>query len=250
MAKAEDKDNPGYYGIIPAEIRYDVDICPNAKLLYSELTALCNNTGFCWSQNKYFADLYKVSTVTVSRWISQLRYAGYIVVHNHACSEEKKGGNPVIKRLIALNKIVKTPLTKKARPLNNNVKHNNTDNTTENKEDEKPVDEVLSDDEKQRNKDRFDAFNYLRKYGGLSLPAARRIIYVELTPPESIFHVIKNGLAKERQSLKAGYRWILKAGYIVTALKQAKIEGKAIGATKASRELKLEIESMKVERRK
>ena len=48
---------PSYYGIIPANVRYDKDLQPNAKLLYSELTALTTKRGYCFSSNLYFAKL-------------------------------------------------------------------------------------------------------------------------------------------------------------------------------------------------
>ncbi len=70
--------NKSYYAIIPANIRYDDDISPNAKLLYGEITALCNEKGYCWASNSYFADLYGVSNKSVSRWIGQLIKKEYI----------------------------------------------------------------------------------------------------------------------------------------------------------------------------
>lgn len=70
--------NKSYYAIIPANVRYDEDITPNAKLLYGEITALCNEKGYCWANNDYFAELYKASSRTVSRWIQQLISKGYI----------------------------------------------------------------------------------------------------------------------------------------------------------------------------
>lgn len=67
-----------YYAIIPAEVRYDKDLAPNAKLLYGEITALCNEKGYCWATNQYFAELYNVSDRTIKNWISQLADKGYI----------------------------------------------------------------------------------------------------------------------------------------------------------------------------
>lgn len=75
---AEDTAIRGYYAVIPATVRYDTDIPASAKLLYGELTALCNERGYCWASNQYFADLYKVSKKTVSSWISALQSAGYV----------------------------------------------------------------------------------------------------------------------------------------------------------------------------
>jgi len=73
------KMNPSYYAIIPANVRYDKNITPNAKLLYGEITALCNKEGHCWATNKYFSDLYNVSIVSVSKWITQLVKNKYLI---------------------------------------------------------------------------------------------------------------------------------------------------------------------------
>ncbi len=67
-----------YFAIIPAKVRYDKDLSPNAKLIFGELVVLCQKEGFCWASNGYFARLYGVDKVTVSRWIAQLRKKGYI----------------------------------------------------------------------------------------------------------------------------------------------------------------------------
>lgn len=67
-----------YYAVIPADVRYDTDLPPNAKLLYGEVTSLCNKRGYCWATNEYFASLYGLSVKTVSRLIRMLEGKGYI----------------------------------------------------------------------------------------------------------------------------------------------------------------------------
>ena len=67
-----------YYAIIPANVRYDESLPPNAKLLYGEITALCNAEGYCWASNKYFAELYGVTLRTVANWLRSLVERGYI----------------------------------------------------------------------------------------------------------------------------------------------------------------------------
>src|SRR5690606_1559094 len=67
-----------YYAIIPANVRYDPSLTDGAKLLYGEITALCNEKGYCWASDTYFMDLYKVSRSTIQRWFHQLESKGYI----------------------------------------------------------------------------------------------------------------------------------------------------------------------------
>ena len=72
---------PNYYAIIPACVRYNDNIPANAKLLYGEITALCNKKGFCYASNKYFAKLYGVANNTASSWVSSLVNEGFIRIH-------------------------------------------------------------------------------------------------------------------------------------------------------------------------
>ena len=73
-----DSIRPGYYAIIPANVRYDDGIPPNAKLLYGEISALIGDSGYCYATNAYFMNLYNFSDPTISRLLSQLEKAGYI----------------------------------------------------------------------------------------------------------------------------------------------------------------------------
>lgn len=124
---------PAYYSILPANVRYCKGLNPNAKLLYSEITALCNKDGFCWAENGYFAELYGVAEETISRWISDLKKRGFIFVkvENEGRFVRKIS---LDKNVNALDEIVKHPLTKSSTPLDEIVKHNNTYNNTINRE--------------------------------------------------------------------------------------------------------------------
>lgn len=69
---------PTYYAVIPANVRYDKDLTPNAKLLYAEITVLTQANGICWASDNYFMELYGVERRTVQNWLKQLEDNGYI----------------------------------------------------------------------------------------------------------------------------------------------------------------------------
>jgi len=136
---------PNFYAIIPASVRYDETVCSSAKLLYGEISAMCNTEGYCWAENNYFANLYGVNSVSISRWISQLVKGNYITTElNKAEGNTRKifiqdaAVTLLTKKAIPLNKNVKTSLQNCIEPLNKNVKsiyENNTSiNNTINRE--------------------------------------------------------------------------------------------------------------------
>ena len=71
---------PSYYAVIPASVRYDPELRPNAKLLYGELSALAVAEGYCWATNAYFAELFGLSPKTVAELIRQLAERGHVRV--------------------------------------------------------------------------------------------------------------------------------------------------------------------------
>src|SRR5699024_12430149 len=86
------KEQPTYYSILTADVRYDRNLNDSEKLLYSEITALSNKYGYCTATNNYFAELYGVSNVTISRRISNLKKNQLIEV------EMIKENNEIVKR--------------------------------------------------------------------------------------------------------------------------------------------------------
>ena len=71
-------DKPGYWAVIPATVRYDPDLPPNAKLLYGEITALSGAQGYCYAQNSYFTALFGLTDRSVTRLLSTLSQRGYL----------------------------------------------------------------------------------------------------------------------------------------------------------------------------
>ena len=69
---------PNYYAVIPAEVRYNKNLTPNAKLLYAEITALCRMNGKCIASTQYFCKVYEVSRVSIQNWLKLLEDNGYI----------------------------------------------------------------------------------------------------------------------------------------------------------------------------
>ena len=106
----------------------------NLLVIISSLTA---KKGFCYASNKWFADLFNIDEVSVSRKLKKLELAGYITM-----SYKKRGFEVQIreirltKMLSGINKNVNRPLTNLLSDdsqiceatINKNVKYNITSN--------------------------------------------------------------------------------------------------------------------------
>jgi hypothetical protein len=141
---------PSYYAIIPADVRYDTRICANAKLLFGEITALCNEKGFCWATNTYFSELYGVSIKTISRWVRELLNYGYIISELKYKSGTKEIESRIIRLSNPMDKNIPTPKNvqtypqKCPDPMDKNVLDNNTViNTTINNTKEAPLKQTI-----------------------------------------------------------------------------------------------------------
>jgi DNA-binding transcriptional ArsR family regulator len=89
---------PNYYAVIPAEVRYSKNLTPNAKLLYAEITALCNMNGKCTASTDYFCRLYEVSRGSIQNWLKMLEDNGYIT----RAVKYRQGSKEILSRSIKL----------------------------------------------------------------------------------------------------------------------------------------------------
>ena len=118
-------DKPNYYAVIPANVRYSKKLTPNAKLLYAEITALCNMNGKCTASTQYFATLYNVSKTSIQNWLKTLEDNNHITRHNIF----KLGTKEILSRHI---KLINTPTQNNFRD-NTNINITNTNTTYSNK---------------------------------------------------------------------------------------------------------------------
>ena len=131
-------EKPNYFGILPANVRYDKNLKPMEKILYTEISSLTNKDGYCYATNSYFSRLYEVHKNTVGTWINNLEKQGYI----KTVLVYKKGTKEIIERRIYINQKIDVPINEKVdtyqqkdlepinekvdTPINENIEENNT----------------------------------------------------------------------------------------------------------------------------
>lgn len=69
-----------FIGLLPAQIRYNRDLKPNEKVLYSELLIKSYPLEYCEINNMDLATAFHVTRQSVSGWLSDLVRAGYIEI--------------------------------------------------------------------------------------------------------------------------------------------------------------------------
>jgi|TARA_R110002167_G_scaffold25040_1_gene87410 hypothetical protein len=126
-------EKPNYYAVIPANVRYSKELTPNSKLLYAEITALCNMNGKCTASTQYFCKLYEVSRISIQKWLKILEDNNHIKRVNIYKPHSKQ----IETRVITL---VNTPCKEKFTDNNNTKVYTNTNITySNNKRFKKPT---------------------------------------------------------------------------------------------------------------
>ena len=107
------------YAICFNEWSLDPDIKNELGLLLI-ISSLTAEKGYCFASNKYFAELFETTEVSISRKIKKLERKKYITI------EYEKRGCQVITRKIRLTKMLTDDYQKCYSTINKNVKENNT----------------------------------------------------------------------------------------------------------------------------
>lgn len=93
------RNNPSFFSILTADVRYSDKIKALEKLLFSEVTALSNKNGYCTAGNEYFSQVYGISERTVTRRLGKLAKAGFIKI---VIEQNTDKGNGVIRKIYPL----------------------------------------------------------------------------------------------------------------------------------------------------
>ena len=130
---APEAAKPAFWAVLPAAVRYDEELPPNAKLLYAEISSLTDRCGYCYASNEYFMRLYSLSERTIRRLISELARLGYISI------ADGDGGKDRRKIYAGINPLAQNPDKNVREPGQNlpgnpdkNVLHNKKENKEEN----------------------------------------------------------------------------------------------------------------------
>ena len=159
---AQEAAKPAFWAVLPAAVRYNDELPPNAKLLYAEISALTDQRGYCYASNEYFMRLYSLSERTIRRLISELASLGYISI------ADGDGGKDRRKIFAGVNPLAHNPDKNVREPGQNlpgnpdkNVPHNKKKNRKENNPPKAPqgADASAADEQDGHWKpERFEAF--------------------------------------------------------------------------------------------
>lgn len=100
---APEAAKPAFWAVLPAAVRYDEELPPNAKLLYAEISSLTDRRGYCYASNEYFTRVFSLSERTVQNLLNALKRGGYVRI------SDGSGGSGRRKIFAGLNPLLDNP---------------------------------------------------------------------------------------------------------------------------------------------
>lgn len=107
--------------IIPESIYRDERLSPRAVLLYGLVLSLSQN-GFCWANNRFFAERLGVSKDRVSRIVSELAECGFVRLSPDPDSGTRRI-YPLVEKTTGIGENTNTPCQKSQTALVENANH-------------------------------------------------------------------------------------------------------------------------------
>lgn len=196
-----DKEQPVYYSVIPANVRYDADLKPTTKLLYSEITVLTNKTGICFASDKYFAKLYGVSDRVIRSYLKQLKEKKYIEIEYEYENNSKEIKQRKIK-IVGMEQTFHTYGTNVPRGMEQTFQDNNINNNNKEKLKKKILENNnLSTKIKDSLLEWLNYKNYSYKDLGLSKLISQVENALVNNTEEELIEVIDNSIANNYQGI-------------------------------------------------
>lgn len=107
--------------LIPEQVYRDNRLSPRAVLLYGLVLSLSQN-GFCWANNRFFAERLGVSKDRVSRIVSELAECGFVRLSPDPDSGTRRI-YPLVENAAWVGKKANTPCQEHQTPLGENANH-------------------------------------------------------------------------------------------------------------------------------
>lgn len=154
-------EQPSYYAVVIAPVRYCNELTANAKLLYGEITALADKYGYCWASNAYFANLYGVTETSITNWVKQLEKLGFVkveLIKHRQDNGQFKSERRIYVGQITATKYFEPPKNIFDEPPKNILGQNNTSNsntTSKSKEKNTKKENLLEEINRFTNDDRL-----------------------------------------------------------------------------------------------
>jgi hypothetical protein len=74
------ESKPNFWAVLPANVRYCKALPPMARILYAEISSLCNKEGYCFAGNEYFSELYETTPRSIQNWLAALAKERFISI--------------------------------------------------------------------------------------------------------------------------------------------------------------------------
>lgn len=198
-----EKDQGGYYAVIPARVLMSPELSVTAKLVYGMISARLGETGYCWASNTSLGEALQRDERTVSRAVAELVDAGEVLIEIVG-TDERKGHRErrLYTRESAAGSVDKNVVTGHDK---NVVTLNRIDNKSPNYPPEPPTGGMRVPEPAKWMPERFEAFwAWYRQNVNPANRAAARKAWDKLRPDEETIRQI--GLAL-RSRLKTDAEW-------------------------------------------